>query len=158
MRNAPSVTAPVGRSRFGQCLTLCAWSSAVLLLLAWAVHVPAHPQRQLLVGGLLALWAVLAWREQRHAPCGLLHWDGASWWFAGGGNSQEVAPAVVLDLQRVLLLRIDAAAPAPADPRVRWCWMEAGPDRPQWLALRRALYSRARKDVPPSRGEEAAQP
>lgn len=132
---------------------LCAWMSAVALVVAWAVHVPAHPQRQLLCGGLLALWAVLAWREQRQAVTGQLQWDGASWWFVRPGASQEVEPAVILDLQRVLLLRIEAAG-----ARVHWCWLEAGSDRSHWLALRRALYSRARKDVPPSRGEEAAQP
>ena len=156
MRNAPSVTAPVGRSRFGLGLVLCGGLSALALLLAWVVHVPAHPQRQLLVGGLLALWAVLAWREQRQAATGQLQWDGASWWFASGSASQEVEPSIVLDLQRVLFLRIEAAAPSGV--RVRWCWLEAGSDRSHWLALRRALYSRARKDVPPSRGEEAAQP
>ena len=156
MRNAPSVTAPVGRSRFALALVLCGGISALTLLLAWIVHVPAHPQRQLLVGGLFVLWAVLAWREQRGRTTGQLQWEGATWWFASGSASQEVEPAVVLDLQRVLLLRIEA--PAPSGDRPRWCWLEAGTDRPHWLALRRALYSRARKDVPPSRGEEAAQP
>ena len=72
---------------------------------------------------------------------------------ASGGATHEVEPLAILDLQRVLLLRIEAEG-----AQVRWCWLHAGSDRPHWLALRRALYSRARKDVPPSRGEEAAQP
>lgn len=58
-------------------------------------------------------------------------WQGAS---TGAVDQPLDAPELVIDLQRVMLLRL---APAPGVPA--WVWADAGQAPQDWLALRRAL-------------------
>jgi hypothetical protein len=50
--------------------------------------------------------------------------------------------SVVLDLQQVLLVQWSS------EGERRWFWLQPSPPGEQWVALRRAVYSRADADVP----------
>ena len=80
-------------------------------------------------------------------PMGHLSWDGGQWLLDGGtpGSQQTVPgwPKVHMDLQAAMLLSLQ-----PAQGRVVWLWLEQRCDPPQWLMLRRAIYSPARLQTP----------
>lgn len=153
MRNAPSVSYPVGR---------CAFQAYVLLLtglagaLAWALWqwLSWEPPGWLggLGAGLWLLWAALAWRSWWRAPTGQLRWDANasadlmragsgrwSWEKSGSASVQWLAAVQpVLDAQGVVLLRLSAVA-GPS----RWIWIDRARDPARWDDLRRALRAHA---------------
>lgn len=146
MRNAPSVTYPVGRCAFHAKLLLVLAAVVAASLWGWlGSGVDMGLWLTLVVGAVLWLvWALHAWWR---APFGRLHWDaqapglqdaeaGAWFWF----NSTEQTPQPVLgvqqalDLQGVVLLRLRSTASVP-----RWVWVQQAGDPARWLDLRRAL-------------------
>ena len=140
LHSAPAVSYPLGRSRALAYLLFAAWLVAALVTALWW-----QAARQLdwrLVLGLTSLvgagWALYAgWRD---APIGQLVWDGQLWrWesrsYQGGAALQ--APTVMLDLQRVMLLRLQNQARASW-----WLWAQRSSAPARWLDLRRAVYSR----------------
>jgi hypothetical protein len=93
------------------------------------------------------LWAastVLAQRFIARLPVGPLDWDGAVWSFTPQGR-----PAITgllqlhVDGQRFLLLRL-----LPEGERGQWLWATKPMQPERWADLRRAVYSRARRDAP----------
>lgn len=146
MRNAPSVTYPVGRCAFhAQCLLALA---ALVAMSLWAWRgsgVDGRLWLATLAGALLWLvWALRAWWNM---PAGQLRWDaqatgvqgleaGAWLWIdAASAAPQPVAGlASSLDLQGLMLLRLRAAPSVP-----RWVWVQRARDPARWLDLRRAL-------------------
>ncbi len=111
-------------------------------------------------GAGLALWAgsaALAWRWWSTLPRGQLHWEGACWSVqtpaAADPLALAAAPQVRLDLQTALLLYV-----RPLRGRGMWLWLGAGQGESAlaaWLALRRALYSRA-PEAPAQAGHDGA--
>ena len=136
MRNAPPVQWPVGRCHVGAWLAAGLGLAGVALTACWAWLAPGwRPLAGL--GAWLALGG-LAWR-QVVPPTGVLTWDGEGWhWWADGdpAGNREVVPELALDLQHLLLLRLETG------PRDVWLWLTPTGDWVRWLALRRALYSR----------------
>jgi hypothetical protein len=146
MRNAPSVMYPVGRCAFaGQLLLVLA---AAVTAALWGWHESGVDTRlwfAALAGALL--WLVWALRTWWRAPTGQLHWDalasglqstaaGAWFWLDNTGLVSHPVLGVeqVLDLQRVVLLRLRSVTSAP-----RWVWAQQPSDPARWLDLRRAL-------------------
>lgn len=104
----------------------------------------------LILTGLAGGWAW--WR----APPGELRWGEGGWSWIGPAGVRDGRLAHGLDLQTVLLLRWqDEGARGRS---ARWFWLERArcPDR--WQALRRAVYSRARRQALPDAGLPAATP
>ena len=153
MRNAPSVSYPVGRCAFQAyvlALTVLAGALAWVLWqwLSWA------PPGWLggLGAGLWLLWAFLAWRSWKLAPIGQLRWDANAsadpvhagsgrWsWLNSDAASVQWLAAVqpMLDAQGVMLLRLTALA-GPS----RWIWVGRAHDPARWDDLRRALRAHA---------------
>ena len=146
MRNAPSVMYPVRRCAFaGQLLLVLAAAVAAAL---WGWHgsgVDIRLWLAMLAGAMLwLLWALRTWWC---APTGQLHWDalaaglsnteaGAWFWLDSAGLASQPVLGVeqVLDLQRVVLLRLRSAGLAS-----RWLWVQQTSDPVRWLDLRRAL-------------------
>lgn len=148
MRNAPSVTFPVGRCAFWALLLGCMGVLlAVALALGWAGL--SRWQAGCLGFSVLAWWLAAAWTVGHH-PRGWLRFSGASpspvpgdtaWtWLVGpGGDARPLtAPRIVLDLQQRVLLQVRGAGDVP-----RWLWLEAASSPGDWLALRRALLVNA---------------
>lgn len=139
MHNAPSVSCPVGRSRFhGTCLVVASVTGLAAGLLWRQQAEPAAWQQILLalvwLGSSIA--ALLSWRG---SPAGTLQWDGQSWHWDDGVSVVAGHITVQLDLQRCLLLLLRAdngSAP--------WLWLERGGDAIAWDAVRRAVLA----DVP----------
>ena len=138
MHSAPSVSYPVGRSRFAAGLLLGGWLLGVAAVGLWSSQVRA-PGWQLgaslvvvLLTGLCAAWNWL------RAFQGVLSWDGQGWSWSACAQAEEGMPEVGLDLQRWLLLRWSGAAAS------RWLWLERARHPERWEDLRRAVYSRAK--------------
>lgn len=136
MHRAPAVNFSVKRSRWQARLI----AGASLLPLA-ALVVFARGQTQwdvrmpLLAISTLATSSV-AFVGWRHSPHGDLRWDGQRWHWSGLSANENCSLAIVLDLQRVVLVRVQGDAAN----RV-YLWLERAEDHANWRSLRRALVS-----------------
>jgi hypothetical protein len=152
MHDAPSVSHPVGRSAFLGTGLLAAWLLGAACVAGLAGAGMTGWRLAVAVASLAGagLWAAAwCWR----LPSGELAWDGGGWrWSPAGGEDDAGAVAVALDLQRALLLhwRGDAAS--------SWLWVERRHAPARWLALRRAVYSRANPDALPGAAPPSANP
>ena len=141
MRNAPSVSFPVGRSRFEGRLLLAVGLAGGAALGLWQVQA-AVPMGW--GAASLMLWlmgAGLAWRRWRATPAGRLHWREGGWFFEASDSASLEDPRplarlrVALDLQQVLLLEAPGGMP-------RWLWLARADDPVHWQALRHAVHAR----------------
>jgi hypothetical protein len=143
MHSAPSVTYPVGRSRFAGALLLVIWLAAAATLALW-VKSGASGWR---LGAAALLWiASGAWAVDHwwRSPTGAVAWDGESWnWIARDGVGTGMLE-VSLDLQRSMLVRWAGEGAGP-----QWFWLERASRVERWDDLRRAVYSRAATQAPP---------
>ncbi len=146
MHSAPSVTFPVGRSRFPLAWVLLPWGLAALAIALWAVQTQADAAAMAAsAAGWLACGGA-AWWGWRQQARGLLTWDGEAWcWQAVDASGvpsgkQMGEPHCAMDLQRYLWVRWTDAQGV----RVQWMWLSAGDDAAAWPALRRALFARRR--------------
>jgi hypothetical protein len=139
LHNAPPVFYPLGRSSFLGGLLLGLWLAGALLVLAWASLASLSGGQLLAAGAAVVLSGAATALHWKNTPSGQLVWDGQAWcWVSAADPAGLAAPdiAVVADLQRWLLLRLESQSSA-----CLWLWAErrAAPER--WLALRRAVYS-----------------
>lgn len=149
MRNAPSVIHPVGRPVFFGLALAGLALAALAVIVAWALTPVAAERAQpamlaaLTAWGLWSAWAAAAWWR---SPEGRLEWrgpagtdaggiDGGWFWHGAAPTPGRLhrAPELMLDLQRVALVRLDG----------RWIWLEARHGAPSWWSLRRALLAAA---------------
>lgn len=169
MHNAPSVSFPVGRSRFYGALLAAAWALAALTGAVWWMQARTDALHLAAWFGVWALAGALAWRNWQRAPAGMLRWQDRQWRFMPAAAAHAGQPLagvqVVLDLQHVLLLRVEAADPdvKPASPGSAWLWLARRDDPPHWYALRRAVHDRtvqwrAGDPHPAATGEKAVAP
>ena len=156
---APPVSYPVGRThRLGVWMAvLCLLGVATAL---WVLYSLRALENLSLIATILIASALLSgagcwwfWRQQ--APR-LLRWDGARWQLEPdvGWSGDELSVQVRLDLQRMLLLRLEQSSPR----RHLWLWAEQGRDAADWHLLRCALYSfspSAAAALAPEPGERA---
>ena len=150
MHSAPSVTYPVGRSRFMAGTAAALWLAGAAAIVLWCAQSSSPGWRQGCALAVLAAaggFAALAWWR---TPEGELAWDGRAWsWRAGtAGGALHVA----LDLQNHLLVRWQAAGAS------CWLWLERARRPERWHELRRAVYSRAIPDALPGAQTPAAKP
>ncbi len=165
MHHAPSVTLPVGRSLWALGLGTAAWLGGLAALALWWASADVSGGRLALLCLVLGVTGALAGWAWWSAPRGELLWDGTWHWQpagpAPGASARGPAmlalntPAVVLDFQSVLLLRLRTPAAAAAGRCPAALWVErraAGPGAAgdeRWRSLRRAVYSRAALAVQP---------
>ncbi|MDQ7743256.1 hypothetical protein [Hydrogenophaga pseudoflava] len=150
MRNAPSVTYPVGRSVL--CVRLMDAVAGLGLLGVLVGGIQGSWRVALVCSLVWGLWVVVAlWARQRMAQ-GTLAWlpdqvpEGPSgepgvWSWASGAYQEGVALKRVeriYDLQRAMLLRLHNP-----DGARTWIWVERGTEPGRWLDLRRALVAHA---------------
>ncbi|HUR87818.1 MAG TPA: hypothetical protein VMZ74_01900 [Ramlibacter sp.] len=138
MHGAPSVSYPVGRSRFALGVLASAWLAGVAGLIAWRVQVPATPLQVLVAVAAVLVPGAFALRSWLRSPRGMLSWTGDDWTFSAGAT-ESGSPGAVLDAQRVMLVRWSSGK------MTRWLWLERGTQPSRWDDLRRAVYSRAPK-------------
>jgi hypothetical protein len=141
MRSAPSVSYPVGRSRFSALLRATLWVAGAAATGMWLATARVDVAGAIAAVGVLAGcagWAAWSWFRE---PSGELSWDGARWTFTSGGRQESGDLQAALDLQAVLLVHLCAAGSR------RWLWLERGPEPRRWVALRRAVHSPAFADA-----------
>jgi toxin CptA len=141
MHSAPSVTYPVGRSRFAAALLLGLWLAAATAGTLWWLESPSTWRLALMATALAASGAVAA-RGWAIAPGGAIAWDGQAWSWSGEPEGRAPDLLVGLDLQRWLLLRWTAGGSS------HWLWLSRASRAERWDDLRRAVYSRARPQEP----------
>ena len=142
MHSAPPVAYPLGRSSFQACGLLGFWLAGAAAWVLCAIVAPGLSWRLwLLAGAVLVAGCAAAW-GWRNSPLGLLRWDGQCWhWesLAYQAGTPVLALSVVLDFQRVLLLRLENQ-----DHARLWLWAERSALPERWLDLRRAVYAHHR--------------
>ncbi|HEY8356662.1 MAG TPA: hypothetical protein VIL30_04295 [Ramlibacter sp.] len=146
MHAAPSVSYPVGRSRFALAGLALAWLAGLAAACAWTLQAQAPGWHQALAVAVVALAGAAAGAAWLRSPRGTLAWDGGAWrWHEqrAGTGGEGGRPEVALDLQARLLLRWRSEAGI-----VRWLTPERDSAPLHWDALRRAVYSPASTDAP----------
>jgi len=142
MHSAPSVTYPVGRSRFAGFAMAGLWLVAAAVVFAWWLQTQA-PQGRTFVACLLVTvsggLAAVTWAK---SSVGSMAWDGDKWSLSAVQAPSGGAVAVALDLQQWILLQWQAEAGS------RWLWVERRAKPERWDDMRRAVYSRARPQAP----------
>lgn len=149
MHSAPSVSYPVGRSRFHAMGLLVITLGGIATGLLWRQQAQPPAWQQVLFAFVWLLGSGVAWWRWRGSPCGILRWDGQLWRWELGASGATGQLTVQLDLQRVLLLRLRAGS-GPAT----WFWLERGSETILWDALRRAAFSAAATDVKTARAHD----
>ncbi|MGZ5195681.1 MAG: hypothetical protein ACXWB8_09600 [Ramlibacter sp.] len=140
----------MGRSRFAGALLLCAWLLGAVACVAWRLASPASGLRSAAAATALVLAAGIgAWHWWR-MPAGTLTWDHEQWSWRGADMAAGAALQVSLDLQHWMLLRWRSGRLS------SWLWLERASRPEQWSDLRRAVYSRARPEAPPTARPSAA--
>lgn len=143
MHGPPSVSHPVGRSRFAGALMAVLAAAGLAAVSAWAWQSAAPGWRQALAFAAVAACTGIAARAWWVSPRGLLRWDGGGWLWEEGGAASAGRVGQALDLQSRLLVRFHPETGAP-----RWLWLERDAAPADWDALRRAVYFRANNTAP----------
>ena len=144
MHNAPAVTYPVGRSSIQGMIGLALWLLGALSVAAWSMTSP-EVWRVAGAAGLTVGVAMLSGVSWWRSRTGLLQWNADGWQLQLGGHWGDGQPSVALDLQRCLVLRWRASRGTG-----NWLWLDRASAPAHWDDLRRAVYSRAIVDAPPS--------
>jgi hypothetical protein len=135
MHRAPAVSWDVRPTRVrGRALVVLAVCGA-LTIGAFLMMQPWNGRVVMLLLALLSgtLFAVLV---QSKSQRGTLQWDGEQWHWSALQHQVIRQLSCVLDLQRVLLLRLRDAS-----GKTHWLWLQSDASDSRWLALRRAIVS-----------------
>lgn len=138
MHNAPSVSFPVGRSRFPGWIVASVALLAAVVWVGWVMQTQPEPLLRWALGGVWAASVALAVQGWRQRPRGMLHWDGSVWrWAPQQGPEVPGQLTCALDLQsRLWVSHRTRRGP------VRWFWLSRSDDASAWNDLRRALFAR----------------
>ncbi|MES2787224.1 MAG: hypothetical protein V4684_17290 [Pseudomonadota bacterium] len=147
MHSAPSVTYPVGRSRFAGVAVLVLWLLGAATVCGWWLQAQAPGWRTLAALIVVVGSGVLAAMTLGRSHIGSISWDGEKWKLPPLEQQADGAIEVALDLQRWILLQAKTGAGS------QWLWVERSAKPERWDDMRRAVYSRARPQA-----ERAAAP
>ena len=136
MHSAPSVTYPVGRSRFQGWFIALTGLIGVLTGLLWHQYADLTGWRPWLFAGTLIFSCVCAFYAWYCSPQGELRWDGQGWRWTSKEVALSGSVTAHLDFQNLLLLSMHLTT----GERI-WLWPERVTDATRWNALRRAIFS-----------------
>lgn len=151
---APATNYPIERSSSLAYCLLGVWFLGACVSLFWVFNSSFTTESaRLSAAGTLVCMLLSgggAYWGWAHVQPGLLRWDGKVWQIEAPGGATESQPArvgtlsVQFDFQFLLLVRLDEAADVAsgkAGGSSRWLWLDQSSQSPQWLALRRAVFS-----------------
>ncbi len=138
MYSAPSVTFPVGRSRFQALLTLGVVLLGAGVCAFWSYSTGRFEWPQVLALGSWLLTSGIAFWGWNRTHTGLLRWDGQHWSFESAAGVLQGQVLLRLDLQSWMVLEFRVAS-----ARSSWLWLERGMQTQRWEGLRRAVCARA---------------
>lgn len=145
MHSAPSVSYPVGRSRFHVTGVVATSVAGLVAGLLWRQQAEPAAWQQILFAIVWLGSSSAAFQSWRGSPCGILQWDGLVWHWGVGASIAIGQLKVQLDLQRCLLLRLRFDS-----GHSTWLWLERGGDTILWDALRRAAVSDVASGLAPA--------
>lgn len=134
MHGAPAVSYPVGKSRWHLRAIIVLGSCGCVASFLF-IQSQARAQWWALTLACLTLavaLALVAWRNTRPS---LLRWDGQCWHWSGFVDASPCGVDVLLDLQKVILIRLSNAC-----AQHTWLWLDSEAANTQWIALRRAVF------------------
>jgi toxin CptA len=133
MHRPPAASHTVQRSRWHLVCIVSTWLIAAAACAGhWQSAAGPGSKIALLASlSLLGLWAGKDWFDTEQ---GRLRWDGQQWLWSGFGDVPVQQLFVVLDFQRLILVKLQANHVG-----ARWIWLEAPKRSRQWLAMRRAI-------------------
>ncbi|HEY2255529.1 MAG TPA: hypothetical protein VGI11_07815 [Variovorax sp.] len=138
MHSAPSVNYPVGRSRGAGRLLGLVWAFGAAGLLVACLQAGSLGWRHGLLGfAVLFAGAAASVGLRRCTEPADLGFDGRRWSISGRGPLRSAKARVALDLQSLLLVRLDES------DRRRWIWLDRRLAPARWPDVRRAMHSRA---------------
>lgn len=113
-------------------------------LVAWGLHGTSLPLWAIALAA--ANWLVASFATfqfWQHPFTGHICWDGQAWILEAASSAPdfwqlECSPEVFVDLQAHIFLRVSPKGRNPV-----WLWLERSSSPDRWMALRRAVYSRA---------------
>ncbi len=136
MHSAPTVSYPVGRSRFQGQLISVLFAIAGVAGLAWCATVDVLGWRQALFFALLSIACLVLGRAWRRSAVGTLAWSGDGWRCRTTQGVVSGELGLHLDLQFCMLLSLRSNGGGRL-----WVWSERRTAPALWLALRRAVMS-----------------
>lgn len=145
MHSAPSVSYPVGRSRFHVTGLIAISVAGLAAGLLWRQQAEPTAWEQILFAVVWLGSSSAAFQSWRNSLCGILQWDGQVWHWGVGASTAMGQLKVQLDLQRWLLLRLHGDS-----GHATWIWLERGADTILWDALRRAAFSDVASGLAPA--------
>jgi hypothetical protein len=139
MHQAPTVHWDVPRMQAHALALLFAWLAGVVAHGSWWLQAGQPATLPHALGVVLVLGsgaaALAGWIL---AVPGRLHWTGATWvWGADGKTAIDGKLTAAVDLPGLMVLRFESATRG-----VRWLWVGLGGGGAQWLAFRRAVFTR----------------
>lgn len=140
MHNAPAVSFPVGRSPFQGGLLGLLIGLGFFAVVIWTFESENPDWRHCMAACscvVISVWVGWSWWR---TAIGSFSWDGVAWHWTVGTQSVRVLPETVLDLQSTLLLRLHVDE----NRGIAWVWLDRASGPSRWMALRRAIYCRAR--------------
>ena len=145
MHRPPPASLQLGRSpwHLGAIIGFAFFSG---LTLAWQWPSLPGPVQGLISALWLASLLLACW-QWSHSLVGELRWDGRTWTLSCVAADMEVRPELVMDGQRVLLLRLRPAPASALGRQLFWVFADASGVAPvagAWSAVRRALVFAAR--------------
>ena len=139
MHRAPAVSFSVGRSRWHLGCVVGLGAASLGIALVFALNQSFGDGRAAAVLGAALVAPVLALWGWQKSPSGQLRWDGDYWHWSGFAATQSCHLSLLVDFQRVLLVRLSHADQPPV-----WLWLESAPGNIHWMPLRRAIVSSLR--------------
>ena len=138
MHSAPSVSFPVGRSRFASRLVAGVWLLGAAAFVAWCLEYSGAGWRTAALVVLLLVAGLGVRRATRAGEGSLLKWDGQLWSCSGKLCFGNATMTPQLDFQSLMLVRLQEQG-----RRTAWLWLDRAFDPTRWLDLRRAVHASA---------------
>ncbi len=139
MHHAPAVHFAVGSSRWFPRFVGSLWLLGCGAMTAFFATQVVSLLVGLIWGAMVLIGAGVALGARRAMPCGDLRWDGAAWHWSGFVGASPCLLVLHMDLQHCLLVTVHRLG-----ERRIWLWLEPQRNRPEWLALRRAVVGAQR--------------
>lgn len=139
MHRAPPTGYPANQTQVALIPVSIVWALGLSVFVFWVGSNQVSATSAAVAGGLVLAAGVVALRSVAATSPTLLQWDGKVWTWSPDGPGDAGEMLCVLDLQRMLLLRLRAG-----DGRPCWFWViRSGPGVP-WDSFRRAVVDATR--------------
>ena len=136
MHRAPAVNFSVQRSRWHARFIIALFVLALAACVLFAVERAALDASTAGFALAVLVATAFAFSAWHNSPQGSLRWDGQQWYWSGFATNLPCRLTLLMDFQRVVVVRLVAEDHAPL-----CLWLEASVGDASWRPLRRAIVS-----------------